>query len=270
MIHPTPDSCAAHEPTQPTSTSAVCPSCSLSVTDHVAGLLNLPVELQRKIAFDVGANDYAHLRQSCTTLTENLYSFSILAEKLTHTKISGHLKSQYEAILHDRFKILTNDDKHIHQALTTLKLSTPAPEINCCYIEFKISTDIPDEKNKIICGNIQRLLDHIGFKYVLCMREFDLENMIYNYSFGLDMQWSQYEDGDIFPAQLLFETFKSTFDNTKNPCKYVVAAYAAKVMQRWSHIPPRNTDKTTIDNIAVSYKDLIAIGEYMICTAPKK
>lgn len=74
------------------------------------------------------------------------------------------------------------------------------------------------------------------------------------------MQWYDYNQSDIFPAQQLLSAIQKLYDTSTTKEKYLISALAEKVIKHWSEKPPRNNETSTLRNINDIHKELIYVG----------
>lgn len=251
-----------------TSSSLICSSAknpSHNIMTNLVGLTSLPVELHRKIAFNLDANDYANLRATCSTLRDSLYSFAELINISSNEQCKSSLKKASEIMIedmrHSRLKDKIYSERYIHQALRSLEVEYISVNKRFYYILFKINPDIPKNNRKDFINTFELIKSHMGSDFFIYNVLPDRYNRLLSFNVGFDMGIIDYRSDDISPAKSLFVALQNCFDITTTLNKYIIAGYAAKLIQIWSTSPSTSTDKKTIDEIALSHSKLISVGK---------
>lgn len=251
-----------------TSSSLICNSAenpSHNIMTNLGGLTSLPVELHRKIAFNLDANDYANLRATCSTLRDSLYSFAELINISSNEQCKSSLKKASEIIIedmrHSRLKDKIYSERYIHQALRSLEVEYISVNKRFYYILFKTDPDIHQNNREDFINTFKLIKYHMGRDFFIYNVLPDRCSRLLSFNVGFDMGIIDYRPDDISPAKSLFVALQNCFDITTTLNKYIIAGYAAKLIQVWSTSPSTSTDKKTIDEIALSHSKLIAVGK---------
>lgn len=231
------------------------------ITENIFGLLNLPVELHRKIAWELDAKDYASLRKTCFVLSENLYSFSMLDKILKNDSCCGEFKSGGKKVLNSYLVGNIRKEDYLLTAIKTLRTICISEEENISAFDIKIPLSMESEQKIDLFNTIESIRCHIDYRFFKSCSEVIQEKNISTFSFALDMHFGKIQPGEGFPAKLFFETLQAIYDKKENINKYFIAVIAAELMQLWNKKPPRGTDVSTVTAIHSQYKDLIQIGE---------
>jgi len=232
-----------------------------NLTANITNLLSLPVELHRKIAWDLDAKDYAGLRETCSVLRDNLYSFSVLDNILTKKTCTGEFKGKSESILKDNSLNGICKQEHLLWAIITLRSIYINVEENVTAFDISIPLNVDPEKKTALFMMIASISENIKDNF---FRHFDniiSKHNIHVLSFILDMHLGNIQPGESFPAELFFKTLQDIFDKTASTNKYFIAVLASELMQRWNNRPPRGVDQKTIETMYTLYQDLVNTGE---------
>lgn len=247
---------------------------SCNIKENIIGLFNCPVIIHRKIASNLNARDYASLRATCTVFRDNLYSFEQLQNTLANGDCKGSFKVTSEAMLEDNqcrhLKEKIHNDLYVFQALNSLEVKYLSRNKRIYYLNFKTNLNINEQKKDVFLDITRFIQGYTGCKFFFYDVELDRTRYLLSFNIGLDMKIIDYHAEDKFPAKLLFEAFQISFDRTKASHKYIIASYAASLIQIWNTHPPRNTDESTIDEIKLCYKKLIAVGNLAKSIAKEK
>jgi len=232
------------------------------INDKLTGLLSLPIELHRQIAMTLNANDYAHLRQSCSTLSNNLYSFPQLHNILKKYPCTGTFKAQSEKLLiESKFKNPDDKDKHIIEAIKNIeKIYREGTRcINRYATSISIKTGINEQKDLV--KTFQKISDYMGERYFTFKQIFNVspEKSCFQFIFSVDNHGYLENETD-FPAEWMSSALQAVFNHTTHNARYVVAALAAEMIQEWINIPPRKVDTLRVKNINLCHKKLIDTG----------
>ncbi|MCS3431973.1 hypothetical protein [Klebsiella sp. BIGb0407] len=247
--------------TQTPSTSQIKALQQYNLTDNITNLLNLPEELHRKIAWNLDAKSYACLRETCSTLSENLHSFAMLDSILTKETCTGEFKEKSGLILKDNSINSICKQEHLLWAIKTLRSIYFNEEKNITALDLSIPIDVEPEKKMALFLMVESISEEINnnfFKYFINIIE---EHNIHVLSFILDINSDNTQPGESFPAELFFKTLQTIFDKTASANKYFIAVLASELMQRWNDRPPRGVDKTTIETMNILYHNLVSTGE---------
>lgn len=86
---------------------------SQDVSHSIASILNLPVEIKQKIAMKLNAKDYASLRESCLTMSQDIDSFSVLSNKIKLNSCTQKYEEKIKKIILSQLvrRIMASDER---------------------------------------------------------------------------------------------------------------------------------------------------------------
>jgi len=277
------NSISGKSPSTPSYYSSVADSQQKpEILNKIKGLLDLPPELIYKIAAHLSTHDYASLRETCTALSQDLYSFATLEKKLDNPRCYGTFKAKSMVLIEGHLKSIISKDKHITEAISSL--SKRLPHIFNQFIleesskfSFSMESHI-DWSQKVKLNNIFHIVQYnVGnaffsyapfFEYWNNNEKTNTIDLYVEEMLDLRILIKLLDNPDVslsdakqaYPGEKMFSALQAAFDSTTGAERYIIATLAAKTIEQWVYIAPNGIDETMVKKLEIQYEKLISIG----------
>lgn len=238
-------------------------------------ILDLPLEIKRKIAYQLSSENYENLRLTCKNFTHDLESFQEIRHKLNECR--GELRANFQRIwIEKKVKILLkNTNQHVTYALNNTFFGKAQWNENLilggfdyiyianypdsrCVTSLMPACDL-DAMRKILFsglspGYFSRFIENIP------KDSLPPTQRIYRISFFINNKDITHDDLD-----KLFSVANDVFMETAGAEKLLLASIITGFKNYWCQHSPEDINKNVITqneikNIAKSYPDLFTFG----------
>ncbi|AHF79290.1 hypothetical protein Sant_P0251 (plasmid) [Sodalis praecaptivus] len=230
----------------------------------VTNIYDLPLEIKREIASHLNSKDYAHLRETCKTMSQSLESFSAINTLLNNGEVRGKTKRNLCRIACDRI---------IRIILANKSPKEVAHNLRHCFI-----SNIRDVKHNLIVG--------ITYHRCLCSKSVPcnlsnslrlLYDLISANTKGHPIRIENWVVPNKYVAEfrividnlminfqslsVIFSSFNQVFTEINGIEKLIVAALTNKLKEHLCHYPPEQITRNEIMKCCAQYPLLFYMGE---------